>query len=92
MALFVITHHLISICHDLGAHGDQCDKCGNLLDSLEPEPKANGETEEQDVASRATSWLLNPRCKLDGATPEQTEDETSLPTLGCVERQDRGLV
>ncbi|RCK65238.1 Methionine--tRNA ligase, cytoplasmic [Candida viswanathii] len=30
------------------ARGDQCDKCGNLLDPLE---------------------LINPRCKVDGATP-----------------------
>ncbi|KAK3365674.1 methionyl-tRNA synthetase [Lasiosphaeria ovina] len=30
------------------ARGDQCDKCGNLLDPFE---------------------LINPRCKLDGATP-----------------------
>lgn len=36
------------LCHYLDARGDQCDKCGHLLDPLD---------------------LINPRCKLDGATP-----------------------
>ena len=36
------------ICHYEDARGDQCDKCGNLLDPLN---------------------LINPRCKVDGATP-----------------------
>lgn len=36
-------------CHYEDARGDQCDKCGSLLDSFE---------------------LINPRCKLDNATPE----------------------
>ncbi|GMM27337.1 methionine--tRNA ligase [Martiniozyma asiatica (nom. inval.)] len=35
-------------CHYEDARGDQCDKCGGLLDSFE---------------------LINPRCKLDNATP-----------------------
>lgn len=35
-------------CHYDDARGDQCDKCGKLLDPLE---------------------LINPRCKVDGATP-----------------------
>ncbi|GAD92485.1 methionyl-tRNA synthetase [Paecilomyces variotii No. 5] len=66
-----------SICHDLGARGDQCDKCGNLLDPLEPEStedaqaKASGQNQEEDVVTKATGWLINPRCKLDGATPEK---------------------
>ncbi|KAL1848586.1 hypothetical protein Plec18167_002210 [Paecilomyces lecythidis] len=66
-----------SICHDLGARGDQCDKCGNLLDPLEPEStedaqaKASGQSQEEDVVTKATGWLINPRCKLDGATPEK---------------------
>ncbi|PGH23152.1 methionine-tRNA ligase [Polytolypa hystricis UAMH7299] len=64
-----------SICHDLGARGDQCDKCGNLLDPFEPDVKVNGETldqvQDQDVVSTATGWLLNPHCKLDGAVPER---------------------
>lgn len=61
-----------SICHDPGARGDQCDKCGSLLDPLEPESKTDdNKTDEQDVVSKATGWLLNPRCKLDGATPER---------------------
>ncbi|QPG73008.1 methionine--tRNA ligase mes1 [Brettanomyces nanus] len=36
-------------CHYEDARGDQCDKCGTLLDPFE---------------------LINPRCKLDNATPE----------------------
>ncbi|QLL30247.1 hypothetical protein HG536_0A00640 [Torulaspora globosa] len=36
-------------CHYDDARGDQCDKCGALLDPFE---------------------LINPRCKLDNATPE----------------------
>lgn len=36
-------------CHYEDARGDQCDKCGSLLDPFE---------------------LINPRCKLDNATPE----------------------
>lgn len=35
-------------CHYDDARGDQCDKCGSLLDTFE---------------------LINPRCKLDNATP-----------------------
>ncbi|KAF9887448.1 hypothetical protein FE257_010165 [Aspergillus nanangensis] len=35
-------------CHYDDARGDQCDKCGHLLDPFE---------------------LINPKCKLDGATP-----------------------
>ncbi|KAL1873819.1 hypothetical protein VTK73DRAFT_734 [Phialemonium thermophilum] len=54
-----------SICHDLGARGDQCDNCGNLLDPMEPDKDSAGED------STATGWLLNPRCKLDGAKPEK---------------------
>ncbi|OJJ47331.1 hypothetical protein ASPZODRAFT_2128988 [Penicilliopsis zonata CBS 506.65] len=72
-----------SICHDLGARGDQCDKCGNLLDPFEPESdkadlkepgtdqNVTQPTQEEDVVSKATGWLINPRCKLDGATPER---------------------
>ena len=37
------------LCGYADARGDQCDKCGHLLDPLD---------------------LKNPRCKLDGATPE----------------------
>ena len=39
-------------CHYNDARGDQCDKCGKLLDPLE---------------------LINPKCKLDGATPVPRE-------------------
>jgi len=40
------------LCGYNDARGDQCDKCGHLLDPLD---------------------LKNPRCKLDGATPEARE-------------------
>ncbi|ORY09135.1 tRNA synthetases class I (M)-domain-containing protein [Clohesyomyces aquaticus] len=40
------------LCHYEDARGDQCDKCGHLLDPLE---------------------LINPKCKLDRATPVPRE-------------------
>jgi methionyl-tRNA synthetase len=30
-----------------------------------------GEAQDQDVVAKATGYLINPRCKLDGATPER---------------------
>ncbi|KAI1645422.1 tRNA synthetases class I (M)-domain-containing protein [Daldinia loculata] len=57
-----------SLCHAAGARGDQCDACGNLLDPLEPIEDAKAESGED---RKATGWLVNPRCKLDGATPER---------------------
>ncbi|KAK7532083.1 methionyl-tRNA synthetase [Phyllosticta citribraziliensis] len=66
-----------SICHDPGARGDQCDKCGNLLDPLEPEPEAkaptNADEPEPPGEVKATGFLINPRCKLDGAAPVKRE-------------------
>jgi len=62
-----------SICHYPDARGDQCDQCGNLLDPLEPDSIDSQQPLEQgeSVDAKATGWLLNPRCKLDGATPEK---------------------
>lgn len=48
-----------------------------MLDPLEPDSeedaqaKASGQNQDDDVVSKATGWLINPRCKLDGATPEK---------------------
>ncbi|KAK0390123.1 hypothetical protein NLU13_3696 [Sarocladium strictum] len=56
-----------SICGDKGARGDQCDACGASLDPLEPDRDSDGA--QQDVG--AAGWLINPHCKLDGATPER---------------------
>ncbi|KAJ2990030.1 hypothetical protein NUW58_g3164 [Xylaria curta] len=53
----------ISIANTKG----RCDKCGKLLDPLQPAGEAN------DVAgqeTKGTGYLINPRCKLDGTTPE----------------------
>lgn len=49
-----------SICHDLGARGDQCDKCGNLMDPFEPEPDANSDPAEEAAAGdqKATGFLI----------------------------------
>jgi methionyl-tRNA synthetase len=62
-----------SICHYPDARGDQCDQCGNLLDPLKPDSVDSKQPLEQDenVEAKATGWLLNPRCKRDGATPEK---------------------
>ncbi|XDG10003.1 hypothetical protein ABKA04_009618 [Annulohypoxylon sp. FPYF3050] len=57
-----------SLCHAAGARGDQCDACGNLLDPLEPTEDTKAESGED---RKATGWLVNPHCKLDGATPER---------------------
>ncbi|KAK7749510.1 hypothetical protein SLS53_000085 [Cytospora paraplurivora] len=57
-----------SICGDNGARGDQCDKCGNLLDPFQPESQAG---ESDDAAAKGTGWLVNPRCKVDGTAPER---------------------
>lgn len=44
-------------------------RCGNLLDPLEPDEDAKSGGNED--GTKATGWLINPRCKLDGATPEK---------------------
>jgi methionyl-tRNA synthetase len=59
-----------SICHDLGARGDQCDACGGLLDPFEPEREPSNEDDDH-VEAKATGWLINPRCKVDGTAPEK---------------------
>ncbi|KAH7157599.1 tRNA synthetases class I (M)-domain-containing protein [Dactylonectria estremocensis] len=59
-----------SICGDSGARGDQCDACGSLLDAFEPEKEPNT-GDDDHVEAQATGWLINPRCKLDGAAPEK---------------------
>ncbi|WZH49000.1 tRNA synthetases class I M-domain-containing protein [Fusarium acuminatum] len=59
-----------SICHDLGARGDQCDACGSLIDPFEPEREPNA-SEDDHVEAKATGFLINPRCKVDGTTPEK---------------------
>ena len=48
------------------ARGDQCDKCGNLLDPLD---------------------LINPRCKLDGATPVTRETKHTFICLDKLQPQ-----
>ncbi|KAF3354350.1 methionine--tRNA ligase like protein [Verticillium longisporum] len=62
-----------SLCGYNDARGDQCDKCGNLLDPLEPEPEAGNAKPDDDIAAKATGWLINPRCKLDGAKPDKKQ-------------------
>jgi len=63
----------MSICHAPDARGDQCDECGSLLDPLEPESTDSQQAlgPDENAGVKATGWLLNPRCKLDGATPEK---------------------
>ncbi|EGS20831.1 methionyl-tRNA synthetase-like protein [Thermochaetoides thermophila DSM 1495] len=73
-----------SICHDKGARGDQCDACGNLLDPLEPD--SNG-SDGHEV--RATGWLINPRCKLDGTTPERRKTKHLYLRLDALQEELR---
>ncbi|KAK4541287.1 putative methionine--tRNA ligase, cytoplasmic protein rar1 [Oleoguttula mirabilis] len=54
------------LCGYLDARGDQCDKCGHLLDPLD---------------------LKNPRCKLDGATPEARETKHVFILLEKLQEQ-----
>lgn len=53
-------------CSYEDARGDQCDKCGNLLDPLD---------------------LINPRCKVDGATPVPRETKHSYLCLDKLQPQ-----
>ncbi|KAI6865004.1 putative methionine--tRNA ligase [Hortaea werneckii] len=54
------------LCGYADARGDQCDKCGHLLDPLD---------------------LKNPRCKLDGATPEARETKHVFLLLDKLQEQ-----
>jgi methionyl-tRNA synthetase len=73
-----------SICHDLGARGDQCDACGNILDPLKPESDdANAGADE----ARATGWLINPRCKVDGATPDRRSTKHLYLRLDALQQE-----
>jgi methionyl-tRNA synthetase len=47
-------------CSDPGARGDQCDKCGRLLEPTQ---------------------LINPRCKVDGASPKLRETKHMFISL-----------
>ncbi|MBA7489882.1 Methionine--tRNA ligase [subsurface metagenome] len=53
-------------CHYDDARGDQCDKCGKLLDPLE---------------------LINPRCKVDGASPVVKETKHSYLRLDVLQER-----
>ncbi|POS78966.1 methionyl-tRNA synthetase [Diaporthe helianthi] len=57
-----------SICHDQGARGDQCDKCGRVLDPFQPELDV---ASSDSTTDNATGWLINPRCKVHGTPPER---------------------
>ncbi|KAI0182977.1 tRNA synthetases class I (M)-domain-containing protein [Xylaria flabelliformis] len=46
-----------SLCEYPDARGDQCDKCGKLIETYEQKKEGTG-------------FLINPRCKLDGSAPE----------------------
>lgn len=54
------------ICKYEDARGDQCDKCGNLLDPLQ---------------------LINPRCKVDNATPIVRQSTHIYIKLGDLEEE-----
>ncbi|KAI8947374.1 methionyl-tRNA synthetase-like protein [Xylaria longipes] len=83
---FLADRYVVGICSLCGSDqgkGDQCDSCGKLLDPFEQIVKVNDtagqelkETDQetkgaaQQRAPKGTGYLINPRCKLDGATPE----------------------
>ncbi|KFA60999.1 hypothetical protein S40285_02729 [Stachybotrys chlorohalonatus IBT 40285] len=73
-----------SICHDKGARGDQCDACGNILDPMKPDD--DGEQTGEDEA-RATGWLINPHCKVDGAQPERRKTKHLYLRLDALQDQ-----
>ena len=54
------------LCDYADARGDQCDKCGHLLDPLD---------------------LINPRCKLDGATPKARDTKHVFLLLDKLQEQ-----
>lgn len=78
-----------SLCGYNDARGDQCDKCGNLLDPFPPESKGKPISKNGDDTppGEATGWLLNPRCKLDGATPEKRKTKHLYLRLDLLETQ-----
>lgn len=78
-----------SICGDKGARGDQCDACGAILDPLKPEQDPNSTEAAQDNEQKATGWLINPRCKLDGATPEPRKTKHLYLKLDAIESKLR---
>ncbi|KAI0451867.1 methionyl-tRNA synthetase-like protein [Xylaria acuta] len=71
-----------SLCGYEEARGDQCDKCGKLLDPFEQIVKANDKAgqglketgqenkKNEENEGEGTGFLKNPYCKLDRATPE----------------------
>lgn len=58
-------------CHYEDARGDQCDKCGGLLDAFE---------------------LINPRCKLDNATPIPRDSKHVFLSLDKLEPELKAWV
>lgn len=63
-------------------------RCGNLLDPLEPEPeKGKADADEADAAPKSTGFLINPRCKLDGATPEKRKTKHLFLRLDALKDQ-----
>lgn len=78
-----------SICGDKGARGDQCDACGAILDPLKPEEDPNAAKDGQEEEVKATGWLINPRCKVDGTTPEPRKTKHLYLKLDAIESKLR---
>lgn len=72
-----------SICGDKGARGDQCDACGGILDPLKPEDTGSQVGGDD---SKGTGWLVNPRCKVDGTTPEARRTKHLYLKLDAIEK------
>jgi methionyl-tRNA synthetase len=78
-----------SICHAPDARGDQCDKCGSLMDPFEPEQSDKKDLDNEAAAEvhRPTGFLINPKCKLDGATPIKRETKHIFIRLDVLKDQ-----
>ncbi|KAH8159942.1 hypothetical protein CIB48_g8303 [Xylaria polymorpha] len=80
-----------------------CDKCGKLMDPFEQIAKANDkagqgkETEQEkkkpeEKDERGTGYLIDPRCKLDGAKPEARSTKHLYLRLDSLENEIRAWV
>ncbi|KAI0469255.1 methionyl-tRNA synthetase-like protein [Xylaria cf. heliscus] len=77
-----------SLCNSAGARGDQCDTCGNMLDPFEQVTEANDKAgQEEEKREGTTGFLIDPRCKLDGSSPERRITKHLYLRLDILEKE-----